>query len=99
MHNYEPEHTQVDETDFVCRLSTGRVRGINVCAKRDSKGRVVQPYEVCVDATPLPENDAHADIYAHPEKASGKAYKLLREALAALARWEEGFAPSDREGN
>ncbi len=95
--NDDPAPMLVDDTDSICKLVAGQVRSIDVGAKKTTRGRIVHRYKVCVDATPKSYNDAHADIYAHPERATGKAYKLLREALAALAVWEEGFAPSDRK--
>lgn len=88
----EPSHTQKG-TDPVCRLVAGEVRGIDVGARMNSKNEEIGEYKVYVEATPQAGNDAHADIYAHPERASDRAYRLLREGLAALAEWEEGFEP------
>jgi hypothetical protein len=62
-----------------------QVRSIDVGAKMTPNGQIVQPYEVRIDATPQPYNIAHADIYAHPERATIRAFRLLREGLAALA--------------
>jgi hypothetical protein len=87
-----PAYTQKDD-DPVCRLVVGQVRTIDVGPIMDSKNRKIGKYEVHVEATPLPCNGAHADVFADPEKASERAYKLLREGLAALAVWEEGFGP------
>lgn len=87
----------VDDSDSICRLVAEKVRNIDVGAKMTPGGEIIHRYEVRVDATPKSYNDAHADIYAHPERATYKAYRLLREALAALAKWEPGFSPSDRE--
>ena len=93
----DPSHTQKG-TDPVCRLGVGEVRGLDVDDKMNSKGEVIDTNEVCVEATPKPCNAAHADVYAGPEKASDRAYKLLREGLAALAEWEEGYAPTSWKG-
>lgn len=90
----DPSHTQKD-TDPVCRLVVGKVRGIDVGDRMNSKNEKIGVYEVRVDATPQSCNVAHADIYAYPERASDRAYRLLREGLAALAEWEEGFGPTD----
>jgi hypothetical protein len=95
--NYDPSYTQKG-IDPVCRLRVGEVRSIDIGPKFDSKGRIIDKYEAYVEATPQPCNDAHADIYAHPEKASDRAWKLLREGLAAIYEWEEGFAPTSRGG-
>ncbi len=88
----DPSHTQKD-ADPVCRLVVGQVRSIDVGPIVNSRNKEVGRYVVRVDATPLPHNAAHADVYAHPERASDSPYRLLREGLAALAEWEEGFGP------
>ncbi len=87
-----PAHTQKDN-DPVCRLVVEHVRSIDVGPRMNAKNKKIGKYEVHVDATPLPHNAAHADIYAAPERASDRPYRLLREGLAALAEWEEGFGP------
>lgn len=51
-----------------------------------------------VEATPQEGNhEAHADIYsftlALSKTAQKNVFRLLREALADLARWETGFGP------
>ena len=95
--NDDPSHTQKGR-DPVCRLRVGEVRIVDVGDRMDSKNRKIDVYEVRVDATPQPCNAAHADVYAYPEKAGDRAYKLLREGLAAIYEWEEGFAPTGRKG-
>jgi hypothetical protein len=88
----DPAHTQIG-TDPVCRLVVGPVLSIDVGPRMNAKNEQIGSYEVRVEATPLPCNAAHADIFAYPEKASKPPYRLLREGLAALAEWEEGFGP------
>lgn len=92
--NNDPKHTQKG-IDPVCRLIVGSVYSINVGAKMTSDNKVIHRYKVCVESTPKPCNDAHADIYAHPEKATKNAFRLLQEGLAGLAQWEPGFEPKD----
>jgi hypothetical protein len=94
----DPTPMLQDETDSICRLIVEQVRGIDVGSKMTPTGDEIHPYTVRVDATPTSWNIAHADIYAHPERATKKAYRRLRDALSVLAEWEEGFAPSDRGG-
>jgi hypothetical protein len=94
----DPAPMRKEESDFICRLVAWQVRNIDVGSKMTNRNEPIHPYEVRVDATPKSWNEAHADIYAHPEKATKNAYRLLREGLAALAEWEAGFGPSDRRG-
>jgi hypothetical protein len=92
--NYRPTYTQVDNTDYICRLLAEQVRSIDTVVKKNHKNRVIHNYKVRVDSTPQPENAAHADIYANSEEVTKGAFRLLREALAARAAWEPGFGPT-----
>lgn len=87
----DPAHTQVEESDFVCSVVAGAVRNITFVHKPPT-GEI--EYSGRVDATPQPENRAHADIYVHPRATKG-AFRKLQERLAQLARWENGFGPDD----
>lgn len=89
----DPTHTQEEKKDYICSLLVETVRGIDVGAKIE-KGQEVLTYETRVDATPRCDNDAHADIYAYPERAGKRNFRLLREGLAAFAVWEAGFQPT-----
>ena len=95
--NNDPNHTQKGR-DPVCTFRVDKVRSIYVGDKMDHKNRKVDEYKVCVEYTPQPCNEAHTDIFACPEKAGKQAWKLLREGLAAIYEWEEGFAPTTEEG-
>jgi hypothetical protein len=79
-------------------LVAGEVRSIDVGVKMRTKTEVEHYYEARVEWTPKDHNHAHADIYAHPERPTRKAFRLLKEGLAALAKWEPGFEPKDRVG-
>jgi hypothetical protein len=94
--NNDPSHTQRGR-DPICRLNVWQVRSINVGPRVDSRGNTIGSYDVRVDATPQPCNAAHADIYTDP-RASDRAWRLLREGLAAIYEWEEGYAPTSWEG-
>jgi hypothetical protein len=74
------------------------VRAIKI--ERDNPaGGNIEIYNVCVEATPQ-YHEAHADIYTHqpaPNKSAKRTvFRFLKEELAELAKWEPGFAPSDR---
>jgi hypothetical protein len=75
------------------------VRGIDSITRDAAEG--MERYEVRVEATPQPDNIAHADIYLHraaPTKSAQKAvFRMLKEELVRLAQWEPGFGPSDGE--
>ncbi len=89
------------EPGYVCRLIAGQVRGIDSVKRDNPEPDEPDKYEVCVEATPEGNHEAHADIYSYPpapnKSAQKTVFRLLREALADLASWEPGFAPSDKE--
>lgn len=100
-----PAHTQVEPGDHVCRLRAGDVRRINTVQSFEPDGKTVaRNYDVRVEPDPVAEdharnqkaNPAHAVIFAHPHPEVGlkSVFRRLREALAQLAVWEEGFAPA-----
>jgi sortase (surface protein transpeptidase) len=88
----DPKYSQTDETDFVRSLLTSDVRAIGNVAKFQNNERIEQ-YAIDVDATPIPGNAAHAEIYAHPQISSRGVFRRLQESLVHLSRWEEGFGP------
>ncbi len=93
--NNDPNHTKVDPSDLVVRFAAGDVRRIASVAQRDSNGEVVLKHLVRVEPEPLPDNPAHAVIFADPQVANPRVFQKLREALARLAEWESGFAPGE----
>ncbi len=95
--DHDPSHTQIGE-DPVCRLFAGEVRSIDVGVRMKNKTEVEHYFEACVEWTPLDHNYAHTDIYAAPERATRKAFRLLKDGLVALAKWEPGFEPKDGAG-
>jgi hypothetical protein len=97
----DPNSIPTEEPGYVCRLIAQQVRTI-ASVKRDNPGSgETEKYEVLVEATPHGNHEAHADIYTHPaaptKSAQKNVFRLLREALADLAKWEPGFAPSEKE--
>ncbi len=80
-----PRHTLVDPMGGVVSVVAGDVRSItNADITRNNRGG---PFKVEVEHVPLPENDAHAEIYTIPPftDADKKTYRRLRIALAQLA--------------
>jgi hypothetical protein len=87
-----PRYTLGQESGGVVSLVTRDVRSIVGLARNDSKGRVIRQFAIDVEPVPLPDNPAHAEIYAIPGFSynEGKVFRRLRERLVQLAenRWE-----------
>jgi hypothetical protein len=80
-----PRHTLVDPMGGVVSVIAGDVRSItNADITPNNRGG---PFKVEVEHAPLPENDAHAEIFTIPPftDADKKTYRRLRIALAQLA--------------
>jgi hypothetical protein len=93
-----PRHTLGPHEDAgVTSLVTRDIQGINDLIQYDSSGRNrIQTYSVDVEykpiinEPPLPDNDAHSEIYTLPPCSRG-VFKRLCERLALLAnarQWE-----------
>ncbi len=78
----DPQRTRKSETDAVAQLITSEVRGS--LPRRDAKGREVGAYAIDVIPEPLPDNAAHAVIYANPGFVSPNHFRKLREHLARI---------------
>lgn len=90
---YDPSHAQFQPSDYVCNLVAGEVRAIATVVKHDKKGVPQVRHNIDVEPVPLPDDAAHAEIYAVPEISGGRLFERLLERLAYLARWETGFGP------
>ncbi len=80
-----PQHTLRDPMGGVVSVVAGDVRSItNADITRNNRGG---PFKVEVEHVPLPENDAHAEIYTIPPftDADKKTYRRLRIKLAQFA--------------
>jgi hypothetical protein len=77
-----PQRTRKSETDAVAQLITSEVRGS--LPRRDAKSREVGAYAIDVIPEPLPDNKAHAVIYANPDFVSPNHFRKLRERLARI---------------
>jgi hypothetical protein len=85
--DHDPRSTQKSPSDAVVELIASEVRAIRSLVRRDDQGREVGVYAIDVRPDPLPENPAHAVIYADPEFASRSLFKRLQERLAQMARF------------
>lgn len=90
---HDPGHAQFHRSDYVCSLVAEEVRAIATVVRYDNKGVQQVWHNIDVEPVPLPEDPAHAEIYAVPEISGGRLFERLLERLAYLARWENGFGP------
>jgi hypothetical protein len=89
LRNHDPRNCQMSPTDAVVSLRVSDVRGsLPGCPE----------YEIDVRPDPLPDNPAHALIYAQPQYANPSVFRKLRERLALLARIELLPAIETQEG-
>ena len=78
----------------VVSLITRDIRSIEGIIKNDSKGNPLPDFIIDVEHVPLPDNDAHAEIYGNPAfvRADRKrVFRKLGHRLAVLAEarsWE-----------
>ena len=90
---HDPSHAQFRTSDYVCSLVAEGVRAIDNVVKYDKKGVPQVHHNIDVEPVPLPDDAAHAEIYAVPEISGRRLFERLLERLAYLARWESGFGP------
>lgn len=87
----EPSKTKILSTDGVVELQAGKVRSVSDISKNDAKGNPLQLQTLLVTADPikddaeLPDNSAHALIYASPDYDNRAVFNRVTEALALLA--------------
>jgi hypothetical protein len=98
--NNDPSSLPRREPGYVCRFTAGQARTIDRVKRTNPESGETEKYKVCVEATPEEGNHvAHADVYSHPPAPSNKArrdlFRLLKEALKDLAKWEPRYSPSD----
>lgn len=91
---HDPSHTRAAPTDAVASLVARQVRGIDTVEQRNEKGEVILRHSIDVEPRPirddpvLPDNPAHAEIFAVPEFQNERTFRKLRESLALLAEWQ-----------
>ena len=92
--NNNPRYTLGDKPGGVVSLVARDIRSVNELTRNDPKGRPLQQFKIDVEPDPLPDNDAHAVIYAIPEFTDADeqaAFHRLCKRLARLAEargWE-----------
>jgi hypothetical protein len=79
LRDHDPHQSRMSATDAVVSLRVADIRGT-------LPGRPA--YAIDVRPDPLPENPAHAVIYAQPQFANQSVFRKLRDRLAWLARIE-----------
>jgi len=90
--NFDPRKSLITDNNGIVSLITEEVRQIGTVVSKDKKGgKINHAVDVVHDPKPPedPENEAHSLIVVEPKYLSsdkqGKAFKLLRKALAILA--------------
>lgn len=86
--NYNPGYTLGNESGVVVGLVAGKVRNIDGITRNDHKGKAIEQFKIEVEPVPLPDNPAHAEIYAIPafiETDAKAAFHRLCRRLARLA--------------
>lgn len=92
LRNYEPRLSLISDSNGIASLIAEEVRSIGNVKSKDDKGKEIHhAVDVLHDPNPPEdrENDAHSLIIVDPKFLSsdkqGKAFKLMRKALAILA--------------
>jgi hypothetical protein len=82
-----PQFTLRHPMGGVVSIVAGEVRSLAGLSRNNKAGKSILDFAVEVEHAPLPENDAHAEIYTNPPftDADKKVYRRLRIALAQLA--------------
>lgn len=87
----EPRKSRILTTDGVVEINAGEVRDVSNISKYDAKKNPLQLQTLLVTADPikddaeLPDNPAHALIYASPDYDNKAVFKKVMEALALIA--------------
>lgn len=92
---HNPAYTQRHSSDYICCLRAAQVRAIQTVVRQNIDGSQSQPYLVDVRPDAIPENPAHALIFADPQIESDKVFRRMKAALVLLAAWEPNFAPDE----
>lgn len=87
----DPSRTKILPTDGIVELQAGTVRSVaNIC-KNDTNGNLLRSQTLLVTPDPIkgdpemPDNPAHALIYASPDYDNRNIFKKVIEALALIA--------------
>ena len=84
----DPKYTLGAEQGGVVRLLAREIRNVDDLTRNDQKGNAIQQFKIDIAPAPLPDNPAHAEIYAIPAftdiDSKGAFHRLCRR-LARLA--------------
>ena len=84
-----PRHTLGNEPGIVIGLLTYDVRNVKDLTRNDSAGKPIQSFKVDVEPVPLPENAAHAEIFAIPQFVEGGKNGAFHRLCRRLVRLVE----------
>ena len=84
-----PRHTLGNEPGIVIGLLTYDVRNVKDLTRNDSAGKPIQSFKVDVEPVPLPENAAHAEIFAIPQFVEGDKKGAFHRLCRRLVRLVE----------
>ena len=84
-----PRHTLGNEPGIVIGLLTYDVRNVKDLTRNDSAGKPSQSFKVDVEPVPLPENAAHAEIFAIPQFVEGDKKGAFHRLCRRLVRLVE----------
>lgn len=90
---YDPTHTQDGQENSVCCLLSLDVRQIDEVYRGDGAGGRSVEYNIDIEAVPLSDNNAHAEIFGLPHISNDKVFRRLRHALVRRISWEGGIDP------
>ncbi len=80
-----PRHTLGNEPGIVVSLLTSDARNVKNLTRNDPSGNPIKSFKIDVEPVPLPENSAHAEIYADPQFAEtdkrGAFHRLCRRLV------------------
>ena len=82
----DPTASQFASSDGVLQIATAAIRAISE-NRNDANGRIVAVYVADVEAVPLPENPAHAEIYGVPPFDNKSVFRRVCERLVQDSAW------------
>ena len=88
LRGYQPERSKFSLSDGVLQVYAHQVRAISVL-QNDEKGRPM-PYRAFVadvEPVPVPENEAHAEIYGKPPFDNKSVFRRVCEVLTRNSEW------------
>lgn len=84
-----PRYTLGNEPGIVVSLLASDVRDVKNLTRNDSHGNLIKSFKIDVEPVPLPENFAHAEIYAVPQFEEGDKRGAFHRLCRRLVRLVE----------